>query len=383
MSDLIPSFSPTAKLYTITISDVTAFISEVDTALEMASGKRLVCCIPEGRRALTQAVCFFGCYMVLKLEMGVSEVARVFSWAMADLVTTRDPSWSDPDFVLTVADYWEALTQAQSIGWLAMPTKADLSTRGALDMRQYEIYGHPSRGHLHEVVPGDLVAFGSHRSSSDTPAGSGKTGNNFLQAGSFLHDSILAHLGVSNVVHIAQQRSDASRGSNHHPSSDQSKLFRSHELASGHAFAPDKGLVRAFMHIVDSAPGLVAVECDADADSSLHGITLIALYLLRKYDFSARSAISWLRLVRPGSVRGEQPVYLRAFEVSFAAVKAAEAPRSPTELVDAGHSPSLWLEPVRLAGAGGDEVSAVSGRRRSPSLSTIEEEQNGLEDRGL
>ena len=40
--------------------------------------------------------------------------------------------------------------------------------------------------------------------------------------------------------------------------------------------------------------------------------TLIALYLMRRYGFAAREAMGWLRVMRPGSVIGEQQHFLEA-----------------------------------------------------------------------
>ena len=42
--------------------------------------------------------------------------------------------------------------------------------------------------------------------------------------------------------------------------------------------------------------------------------TLIALALMRSHGFSAREAMGWLRIMRPGSVIGEQQHYLCAVE---------------------------------------------------------------------
>ena len=40
--------------------------------------------------------------------------------------------------------------------------------------------------------------------------------------------------------------------------------------------------------------------------------TLIAVYLMRRHGFTAREAMGWLRIMRPGSVIGEQQQYLCA-----------------------------------------------------------------------
>jgi cell division cycle 14 len=44
--------------------------------------------------------------------------------------------------------------------------------------------------------------------------------------------------------------------------------------------------------------------------------TLIALWLMRRRGFGAREAIAWLRIMRPGSIIGEQQHFLLAAEFS-------------------------------------------------------------------
>jgi hypothetical protein len=66
-------------------------------------------------------------------------------------------------------------------------------------------------------------------------------------------------------------------------------------------------LQAVFFRIVDAAPGAVAVHCLAGLGRTG---TLIALYMMRTHGFTARAAMGWLRLMRPGSVIGEQQDFL-------------------------------------------------------------------------
>jgi hypothetical protein len=70
---------------------------------------------------------------------------------------------------------------------------------------------------------------------------------------------------------------------------------------------PPNAVVEGFIRAVDAAPGAVAVHCTAGRGQTG---TLAALYLMRSHRFSAREAMGWLRVMRGGSVVGEQQRFL-------------------------------------------------------------------------
>ena len=76
------------------------------------------------------------------------------------------------------------------------------------------------------------------------------------------------------------------------------------------ALTPPASQVRRFLDLCDAEPRL-AVHCRAGLGRTG---TLIALWLMRRAGFSARAAIAWLRVVRPGCVLGRQQRYLCACE---------------------------------------------------------------------
>ena len=74
---------------------------------------------------------------------------------------------------------------------------------------------------------------------------------------------------------------------------------------------PGLDVVAKFLDIVEGARRAVTVHCKAGLGRTG---TLVGLYLMKHFDFSARAATGWLRILRPGSIMGEQQGFLCARE---------------------------------------------------------------------
>ena len=165
-------------------------------------------------------------------------------------------------------------------------------------MEQYDHYDNPLEADLVEVIPLKLMAF---RGPKDL--GGAKYVDNEAQwsrrFGPEHFADVLQDLDVSDVVRLNAPEYDAAVFA--------AAAIRHHDLFFEDCTAPPPAVVAAFFRIVDAAPGAVAVHCLAGLGRTG---TLIALYMMRTHGFTARAAMGWLRIMRPGSVIGEQQHYL-------------------------------------------------------------------------
>ena len=102
--------------------------------------------------------------------------------------------------------------------------------------------------------------------------------------------------------------------------------------------------------------------------------TLIALYMIRTMGFTAREAMGWLRVMRPGSVIGEQQHYLCDVERNLTGLgrriprRSADLPLSSPSTASLRHTSSAALSHPDFADRGdrrGAPATSAAGRRAS------------------
>jgi len=139
---------------------------------------------------------------------------------------------------------------------------------------------------------------------------------------------------------------------------------------------PPMGVVSEFMRVARESSGLVAVHCKTGLGRTG---TLVAAYLMRYHGFTAREAMGWLRIMRPGSVMGEQQRFLCSLEAPSAEIapSASPLPRAgsgPTRLDEEGweQEPGPGRAGAergltgRVCFAGRDTAAALSDQVGSP-----------------
>ena len=282
---------------------VASFVLQLHKELADFPGSRVVYCVEDGRRSLTNAVFLLGSYLILALDASVEDTEDCFSWLGEEQYEEyRDATFSKPTFRLALADCWRALHKARRLGWVGMPDADGFC--GALDMREYAHYDDPLNGDMHEVVPGKLIAFVGPLDLGGEPYRDDEQGRRRFSPAFFA--DLFEERGVSAVVRLNEAQYDGGAFADHGMA-----LI---DLPFDDCTPPPPAVAEAFLATVDGAEGPVAVHCKAGLGRTG---TLIALQLMRSEGFTAREAMGWLRIMRPGSVIGEQQHYLCAVEAAM------------------------------------------------------------------
>eukprot|EP00291_Cryptomonas_curvata_P017336 CAMPEP_0172161582 /NCGR_PEP_ID=MMETSP1050-20130122/6205_1 /TAXON_ID=233186 /ORGANISM="Cryptomonas curvata, Strain CCAP979/52" /LENGTH=324 /DNA_ID=CAMNT_0012831495 /DNA_START=143 /DNA_END=1114 /DNA_ORIENTATION=- len=308
---------------------IVTFIEALHEEIDCVSSASLdlVFSAESGPRALTNAAFLLGAYLILKQKKDPADVQSCFEGLDETYIQPyRDATFAPSDFDLHLMDCWSGLKRGQVLRWLATPSGVGAEW-GMIDPAEYAHYDNPFNGDLHEVVPGKLVAFrgpkdlGGREYLDDCTRGCRDFSPSY-------YVSIFKALGVSTVIRLNRPRYDSRDFSTHG--------IEHFDLYFEDCTAPPTNIVGRFLQIVESAPGSVAVHCKAGLGRTG---TLIALHMMKHHAFTAREAIGWLRIVRPGSVIGEQQRYLCDMErlinkaayamTGTAAAHSKSAPGSP------------------------------------------------------
>ena len=164
-------------------------------------------------------------------------------------------------------------------------------------MEEYDHYNNPLEGDLHFIIPDKLIALRGPVQFQGSDLYSDVGGVRFFSPAFYVEPFL--DMGVSTVIRLNSLAYD--------PAPLQSAGIRCLHIDLGEDSLPKPAALLAFLDAVAAADGAVAVHCTEGLGRTG---TLVAARLMAAHGFSAREAIGWLRVVRPGSVVGAQQHFL-------------------------------------------------------------------------
>eukprot|EP01059_Diplonema_ambulator_P011156 TRINITY_DN2112_c0_g1_i1.p1 TRINITY_DN2112_c0_g1~~TRINITY_DN2112_c0_g1_i1.p1 ORF type:complete len:534 (+),score=160.70 TRINITY_DN2112_c0_g1_i1:32-1603(+) len=234
----------------------------------------------DDRKAATNAACMIALYALLKLKQTSAQVlAMVQNWAHC-FMFFKDASPNHNTFDITVADVVRGVERAVHNGWLYIDS---------FDVDAYEYYEQLVNGDWNWIIPGKFLAFSGPNGPHTT-----FTSQQYVE--------LFKRLGVTTVVRLNKKMY----------SSTVFTLagFEHHDLFFSDGTTPPQDITDKFMK-VSEGKACVAVHCKAGLGRTG---TLIALCMMKDYKFTAREAMGWIRLCRPGSIIGQQQEFLAEVE---------------------------------------------------------------------
>lgn len=294
-----PTSTATHKFFTVTFSELyapyfadfgplnLAVLVRVCRALRTAvndvagTGTEIIFYAPHDPHARANAAYVVAGYCVLVLHRSLAEVEAMFASIYPPLLPFRDASYGLADFQLTISDITAGLIKARTLGWIDVDT---------FDADEYEHYDTVSNGDWNWIVPNKLIAF-----SSPVDGVAGRSAKAVI--GPFRERGVQLIVRLNEKLYDRRQFTEVG--------------MRHEDLIFPDGSTPSDTIVRQFLSMTERQAGVIAVHCKAGLGRTG---TMLGIFMMKHYGFSAKEFIGWCRVARPGSVIGCQQLYLEKMQ---------------------------------------------------------------------
>ncbi|EKX32653.1 hypothetical protein GUITHDRAFT_62504, partial [Guillardia theta CCMP2712] len=232
----------------------------------------------------TNAIFLLSCYLMMFEDWSPERTSRTFA-AMGNrlFVMYRDSSSLPASYFISLLDCLRGLVKATKLRWFHYAN---------FDVHKYIWLGNPQNFFLHQPCDKFLL----------------------LKAPDEAHETLVVRdycnlfkrFDVTVVVALGDKLK-------YDPNEFEDEGIRHVHLPFEDEYIPSVKVVEDFWNVCKEE-GTVAVHC---SNGGRRSATLISLWIMEVHGWTARDCISWLRIVRPGSIVGPQQHYLALVERSL------------------------------------------------------------------
>ncbi|KAL0236825.1 hypothetical protein PCE1_000222 [Barthelona sp. PCE] len=271
----------------LNISQTTRFCRKLKSMLEAPKyqGKVLYFVTGLNQYKRSNAACLICCFMLLELKKSVRDICQIRHQISPHPLPFRDASSGVSTFPLYIDDVVAGLYRAIVQGIFDYDDFSEL---------HYDFYSQVEHGDMSWIVPKKLLAFAGPCDPGQGPAALGYfhcTPQDYVP---YFKKHEITDVIRLNRIHY-----------NKHAFINEN--IEHHEMFYEDGALPTPDIVKRFFEIVDNSVGAIGVHCRAGLGRTG---SLICLWLMRNKGFSARESLGYIRLMRPGSVIGQQQHFL-------------------------------------------------------------------------
>ncbi|CAI5506154.1 unnamed protein product [Closterium sp. Naga37s-1] len=262
----------------LSVACIHRYCDTMDRALQEGRGlsRKVVHVCSSALHKKANAALLLAAYLILRHAMP-ADAAHAVLRPLEPLPPFRDASNGACTFHITALDCCQALERAQKGGLIT-----------GFRVGEYE---RLEQADLTWMLPGRLLAFST---PADDPA---SVMEGYLTPEDYVQ--YFRQAGIAAIIRLNRRVYDKRRFTRHG--------FAFYDLYFPDGGAPSDGIVERFFAVVEGSNGPVAIHCKAGLGRT--GV-LVGCYLMKHCGMTAREAIAYTRLVRPGSVIGQQQHFL-------------------------------------------------------------------------
>jgi cell division cycle 14 len=262
------------------------------------------CCSPVPQKCANAALLICA-YQVVVLNKPATFALEPFRHRQP-FMPFRDALTNRSTFDLNIVDCLDGLQRGIELGWFDYAT---------FNVESFEYYSQVEHGDLNWIIPGKFIAFaGPNSSQIDAHGFRVFTPEDYLD--------VFRKARIDLVVRLNSKQYDRYRFIDNG--------IKHIDLYFRDGSCPPPRIIDKFLHVTEMEPGGVAVHCKAGLGRTG---TLIGLYAMKHFAFSAKAFIAWSRMSRPGSILGPQQQFMVSMQSDMFSAAAALASPAPC-LVD-------------------------------------------------